>query len=92
MDAGLDIPHIWQVSGKFRSAHYDLFRLTSDKELENIGLLENYTEHITFIEWPEKVKMVIDNKICLFFEYGPDLEKRTINVEGLNKEKLNDIK
>ena len=78
--------------GNINIKHYDLFRLTSDKELENIGLLENYTEHITFIEWPEKVKMVIDNKICLFFEYGPDLEKRTINIEGLNEEKLNDIK
>ncbi|MDC0947621.1 tRNA (adenosine(37)-N6)-threonylcarbamoyltransferase complex ATPase subunit type 1 TsaE, partial [Candidatus Pelagibacter sp.] len=49
--------------GNINIKHYDLFRLTSDKELENIGLLENYTEHITFIEWPEKVKMVIDNKI-----------------------------
>ena len=78
--------------GNINIKHYDLFRLTSDKELENIGLFENYNEHITLIEWPEKVKKVIDNKICLFFEYGPDLEKRTINVEGLNKEKLNDIK
>ena len=28
--------------GNINIKHYDLFRLTSDKELENIGLLENY--------------------------------------------------
>ena len=36
--------------------------------------------------------MVIDNKISLFFEYGHDLEKRTINIKGLSEKKLNDIK
>ena len=78
--------------GNLNIKHYDLFRLTDNKELENIGLLENYNEHITLIEWPEKVKMVIDNKISLFFEYGHDLEKRTINIKGLSEKKLNDIK
>ena len=53
---------------------------------------ENYNENVTLIEWPEKVKMVIDNKICLFFEYGSDLEKRTIKIKGLNEKKLNYIK
>jgi len=78
--------------GNLNIKHYDLFRLKNNKELENIGLLENYDEHITLIEWPEKVEMVLDNKICLFFEYGPDLEKRTINIKGLNEEKINDIR
>jgi len=78
--------------GNLNIKHYDLFRIKNSQELENIGLLENYNENVTLIEWPEKVKMVIDNKICLFFEYGSDLEKRTINIKGLNEEKLNDIK
>jgi tRNA threonylcarbamoyladenosine biosynthesis protein TsaE len=78
--------------GNLNIKHYDLFRVKNYKELENIGLLENYDEHITLIEWPEKVEMVLDNKICLFFEYGPDLEKRTINIKGLNEEKINDIR
>ncbi|MDB2527779.1 tRNA (adenosine(37)-N6)-threonylcarbamoyltransferase complex ATPase subunit type 1 TsaE, partial [Candidatus Pelagibacter bacterium] len=33
--------------GNLNIKHYDLFRLTDNKELENIGLLENYNEHIT---------------------------------------------
>jgi tRNA threonylcarbamoyladenosine biosynthesis protein TsaE len=78
--------------GNLNIKHYDLFRIKNSQELENIGLLENYNENVTLIEWPEKVKMVIDNKICLFFEYGSDLEKRTIKIKGLNEEKLNDIK
>jgi tRNA threonylcarbamoyladenosine biosynthesis protein TsaE len=78
--------------GNLNIKHYDLFRVINSKELENIGLLKNYNEHITLIEWPEKVKTVIDDKICLFFEYGSDLKKRTIDVKGLNEEKINDIK
>lgn len=69
--------------------HYDLYRLTNSAETESIGLLENQKEILTLIEWPEKVKKVIDNKIDLFFEYGEDLNKRFLSIKGLNGKKLN---
>jgi tRNA threonylcarbamoyladenosine biosynthesis protein TsaE len=72
--------------------HYDLFRLTDNDELKNIGLFENYKEFVTLIEWPDKIKKKIDNKIDLFFEYGEDLNKRFLTIEGLNEEKLNVIR
>jgi tRNA threonylcarbamoyladenosine biosynthesis protein TsaE len=78
--------------GNFIIQHYDLFRLTSSSEIKNIGLLENQKEILTLIEWPEKIKKKVDNKIDLFFEYGEDLNKRFLSIEGLNDEKLNDIR
>jgi tRNA threonylcarbamoyladenosine biosynthesis protein TsaE len=72
--------------------HYDLFRLTDYDELKNIGLFENYKEFVTLIEWPDKIKKKIDYKIDLFFEYGEDLNKRFLSIEGLNEEKLNVIR
>ena len=36
--------------------HYDLFRLKNINETKNIGLLENYSNFLTLIEWPEKIK------------------------------------
>ena len=78
--------------GNFVIQHYDLFRLTSSNEIKNIGLLENQKEILTLIEWPEKIKKKVDNKIDLFFEYGEDLNKRFLSIEGLNDEKLNDIR
>ena len=78
--------------GNFIIQHYDLYRLTDSEETKNIGLLENYKELVTLIEWPEKIKKKTNNKIDLFFSYGENLNKRFLTIEGLNKEKLNAIK
>jgi len=78
--------------GSFIIEHYDLYRLTSSVEIKNIGLLENPKEILTLIEWPEKIEKKIKKKIDLFFEYGEDLNKRYLNVRGLESEKINAIK
>ena len=77
--------------GKFIIQHYDLYRLTSNDEIKNIGLLENPEEILTLIEWPERIEKKIDNKIDLFFEYGEDFKKRSLFVKGINSEKLHAI-
>mgnify|MGYP000849777152 FL=1 len=65
--------------------HYDLYRLVDVEELKNIGLLENYEELITLIEWPEKIKKKIKHKIDLIFEYDEDMNKRFVSIKGLNE-------
>ena len=77
--------------GIFTIQHYDLYRLTSSAELENIGLLENNKDKLTLIEWPEKIKKKIEQKIDLFFEYGKNLDKRYLSIKGINKNKLDVI-
>ena len=71
--------------GNFIIQHYDLYRLTNSAEIKNIGLLENNKEILTLIEWPEKIKIKIINKIDLFFEYNDDLSKRYLTIKGLKK-------
>jgi tRNA threonylcarbamoyladenosine biosynthesis protein TsaE len=78
--------------GSFIIQHYDLFRLKNSDEIKNIGLLENRKEMLTLIEWPEKIEKVIKNKIDLFFEYKENTEKRFIRIEGLSKDKINEIR
>ncbi len=78
--------------GNFMIQHYDLFRLTNSADIKNIGLLENYKEILTLIEWPEKIEKEIKNRIDLFFEYGDDVNKRFLSIKGLSKEKINEIK
>ena len=77
--------------GIFLVQHYDLYRLKSNDETKNIGLLENQKEILTLIEWPEKIDKKIDNKIDLFFKYGEDMNKRFLSIKGLSDEKLNEI-
>jgi len=69
--------------GNFIIQHYDLYRLTNYNEIKNIGLFENKEEIVTLIEWPEKIKETIDNKIDLFFEYNDDLNKRYLTIKGV---------
>jgi len=73
--------------GNFIIQHYDLYRLTDYSEIKNIGLFENREEIVTLVEWPEKIKKTIDNKIDLFFEYNDDLNKRYLTIKGVKNKK-----
>ena len=73
--------------GNFIIQHYDLYRLTDYSEIKNIGLFENREEIVTLIEWPEKIKETIDNKIDLFFEYSDDLNKRYLTIKEVKNKK-----
>ena len=64
--------------------HYDLFRIKSLNEIQNLGLFEDIPNAITLIEWPQKIKPKPKNLIELNFEYGNDYKKRTIKIKGLN--------
>ena len=64
--------------------HYDLFRIKSLVEIQNLGLFESISNAITLIEWPQKIKPKPKNLIELNFEYGKDYKKRIIQIKGLN--------
>tara|TARA_Y100000591_G_C21650650_1_gene602638 strand:- start:128 stop:583 length:456 start_codon:yes stop_codon:yes gene_type:complete len=65
--------------------HFDLFRIRSFKEIENLGIFENISDSITFIEWPERIEKKIKNKFNIYFDYNSKLEKRFIEI---NKVKI----
>ena len=64
--------------------HYDLFRLKSAEEIENLDLFNDITNTITLIEWPQIIKKKPKNLIELFFEYGKDHRTRFVQIKGLN--------
>ena len=72
--------------------HYDLFRIKDNNEIKHIGLFENYNKIITLVEWPEKIEKKFIKKIDLIFEYGKNIEKRFLTINGLSEEKLNEIR
>jgi|TARA_B100001142_G_scaffold324997_1_gene377767 tRNA threonylcarbamoyladenosine biosynthesis protein TsaE len=77
--------------GDFMIHHYDLFRLSNNDEIKNIGLLENYSNILTLVEWPEKIEKIFLNKIDLIFEYGEDIKKRYLTISGISKDKLDEV-
>ena len=73
--------------------HYDLFKLKDSKELYNIGLFENYSEIVTFVEWPEIISNKPKNIIELYFSYENDFKVRKLEIfSEYRKEIINEFK
>ena len=64
--------------------HYDLFRLKSVEETNNLGLFDNLTNSITLVEWPQIIKEKPKNLIEFDFKYENDHQQRYVQIKGLN--------
>ena len=64
--------------------HFDLFRIKSSKEIENLDLFTDRSSSITLIEWPQKIKKKPKNLIELKFNYQNDYQKRSVEIKGLS--------
>ncbi|MBA1340089.1 MAG: tRNA threonylcarbamoyladenosine biosynthesis protein TsaE/hypothetical protein [Pelagibacterales bacterium] len=71
--------------------HYDLFRIKNSEEIKNIGLLENIKKVLTIVEWPDKIKNKPKNAIDIKFKYDENFEKRFIEIDGVDINRLNEI-
>ena len=65
--------------------HYDLYRLKTNKEIEQLGIFEDSKNIISVIEWPEKMKKEIKNRLEITFYHETDEESRKIKFEGFGK-------
>ena len=63
--------------------HYDLFRLKSPIELDNLDLFSDIQNAITVIEWPQIIEKKPKNLIELIFEYKDDHKRRSVQIKGL---------
>ena len=60
--------------------HYDLYRLKSTEELNDLNLFEKNDKSILLVEWPEIIKKKPNSLIELSFEYENDYQNRFIKV------------
>ena len=60
--------------------HYDLYRLKSLEELDNLNLFEKNNKSILLIEWPQIIKKKPTSLIELSFVYENDYQNRFIKV------------
>ena len=63
--------------------HYDLFRLKSPIELENLDIFSDIKNVIKLIEWPQIIEKKPKNLIELTFEYKDDHKRRSVQIKGL---------
>ena len=60
--------------------HYDLYRLKSSKEVNNLNLFEKNHKSILLIEWPKIIQKKPNSLIELSFEYENDYQNRFIKI------------
>ena len=60
--------------------HYDLYRLKSTEELNDLNLFEKNNKSILLIEWPQIIKNKPSPLIEIFFEYENDYKNRFIKI------------
>ncbi len=74
--------------------HYDLYRLKTKEDIDQLDIFTDDEKSIKIIEWPEQIKFKIKNKISIFFEHTNFTEERKLKFKGQGKWKnfkLNDL-
>ncbi len=66
--------------GNLLIKHYDLCRLKSINELNDLNLFEHSDTEIILIEWPQIIEKKPDLVTKLYFEYENDYKNRYIEV------------
>ena len=69
---------------KIKIKHFDLFRIKSSEELENLDLFADSLKSFIFIEWPQIIKKKPKNLIELIFNYENDHKGRSAQIIGLD--------
>jgi tRNA threonylcarbamoyladenosine biosynthesis protein TsaE len=82
-----NIVQYYPVKNKLIIAHYDLYRLKSELDLENIGLFELEDKVINIIEWPELIKKKNINRIEINLKHTKLKNERDIKIKYFGKTK-----
>lgn len=64
--------------------HYDLYRLRSKNEAQEIGLEEAISEGITIIEWPEIIESLLKNQKVVELNFLLEENERHLKINLLN--------
>ena len=60
--------------------HYDLYRLKSSEELQDLNIFNEDNKSILLIEWPQIIKKEPNLVTKLYFEYENEYKNRYINI------------
>ena len=60
----------------FKIMHYDLYRLEKTNEIDQLGIFLEDKKAVRIIEWPEKVKKQIKNRLEITFFHESKLDSR----------------
>ena len=70
---------------KLKIMHYDLYRIRSTKELEQLGIFNENINSIKIIEWPKLIEANVSDVLELHLSYSKKEEERHLILKGKGK-------
>ena len=80
-----NIVQYYDVNNRISIAHYDLYRLKSKKDLDNIGIFDYENQFINLVEWPELLNKKKINKISIKLKYTKNEKSRKIYIKNFGR-------
>ena len=68
--------------GNLLIKHYDLYRLKSPNELDDLNLFDENDKAILLIEWPQIIKKKPNSVTKIYFEYENNYQNRSIKISN----------
>jgi len=70
-------------SGRLPLYHFDVYRISSEEEMYNLGYEEYfYGDGVCIVEWADKIEGLIPEKcIVIYISYGANEHERIYNVD-----------
>jgi len=66
----------------FKIMHYDLYRLKTDKEVQQLGIFDQEINSVKIIEWPEIIKNKPKDRLEIYLAYKNEQDLRNIEFKG----------
>ena len=65
--------------------HYDLYRLKTEKDVQQLGVFDQGTNSIKVIEWAEIIKEKPEDRLEIYISYKKEKNMRKIDLKGFGK-------
>ena len=79
-----NIVYEYEIS-KLKIMHYDLYRLKTEKDVQQLGIFDQSTNNIKVIEWAEIIKEKLDDRLEIYISYEKEINNRKVEFKGFGK-------
>jgi len=71
--------------GELKIMHYDLYRLKTKKDVQQLGVFEQNINNIKVIEWAEIIEDKPGDRLEIYMSYEEEKNMRKINFKGFGR-------
>ena len=71
--------------GDLKIMHYDLYRLETEKDVQQLGIFDQSTNSIKVIEWAEIIKDKPNDRLEVYISHEKAQDTRKIDFKGFGK-------